>query len=191
MSDAIWQTLQGRQLALYPECAVLENELERKSCCDKKVKSIAGRNFCYTDIIYNAGEFDKCKNTDVVEIFKCCEDLDMGNKDYAFDCQAELTKAGCTSKDDCTANYKTGLEAYTKYKKSLEPSLPLDPPVVIEEAVTDKIWFKIVVYGVVALLGSGLIFFLICVIKTKCGKNPFRKNSNNIVKDQIEFVTAT
>ena len=126
-----------------------------------------------------------------MEVFKCCENLDVGNKDYAFDCQAELTKAGCTSKDDCTINYKTGLEAYMKYKKSLEQSLPLDPPVVIEEAVTDKIWFKIVVYGVVALLGSGLIFFLICVIKTKCGKISFRENSNSTVQDQIEFVTAT
>jgi len=35
LPNAIWQTVDGRQLTLYPDCAVLKNEFDRKSCCDK------------------------------------------------------------------------------------------------------------------------------------------------------------
>ena len=115
-ANTILLALQGRRLTVYPDCASIKNESDRKSCCNKVVVSAAGRKFCYADIIYNSTEFDTCKNADVVEIFKCCEALDSGNKNYAYNCQAELTKSDCTTTEVCTANYKKGLEVYLKYK---------------------------------------------------------------------------
>ena len=128
-----------------------------------------------------------CKSTDVVEIFKCCETKEAGNKNYAYNCQAELTKAGCTTTDVCTANYKKGLEAYQLYKKNIEAQ----PPAVVEEVVTDKIWFKIVVYGLVPLVGILLIVLLVWAYTTKCGKQPCRKNKSVITKTTSGSIRKT
>ena len=115
-----WQTLHGRQLAVYPDCANLK-EIEMKSCCDKEVRSVAGREFCYDEnIIYDAKEIVKCRDTDVVVVFKCCETLALGDKDFAYKCQSELTKSDCITTAVCIANYKTGLQKYLKYKQDLE-----------------------------------------------------------------------
>ena len=46
-----------RELALYPECAIKRLELERQECCDLVVKSTAGRQFCYDDLLYPENTF--------------------------------------------------------------------------------------------------------------------------------------
>jgi len=125
LPDTILLRFHERNLAVYPHCANL-NELDMKSCCDKDVLSAAGREFCYNENrIYNPKEYDKCKNTDVVEVFKCCETLEVGNKYYAYQCQSELTKSDCTTNEACATNYKTGLEKYLRNKMDLE-ALPLE-----------------------------------------------------------------
>ena len=65
-----------RQLNLFPECAELKEFLARKTCCDQRVKSAAGREYCYNDVIYDPEEFADCESvdnrSDVIQVFKCC-----------------------------------------------------------------------------------------------------------------------
>ena len=46
-----------RELALYPDCAVIKEKTSRFECCDLAVKSTAGRSYCYNDILYPEGTF--------------------------------------------------------------------------------------------------------------------------------------
>mmetsp|Transcript_35556 Transcript_35556/g.46786 ORF Transcript_35556/g.46786 Transcript_35556/m.46786 type:complete len:118 (+) Transcript_35556:16-369(+) len=80
-----------RNLALYPDCAVLQALEDREVCCDTKVKSSAGRNFCYNDVTYPDGHFSDCfHDGDVVWIFTCCEDVGGTNLSKAYSCKQEL-----------------------------------------------------------------------------------------------------
>ena len=46
-----------RQLALFEECSVIQNRTEREACCDKKVESAGGRDFCYNEITHDEDKF--------------------------------------------------------------------------------------------------------------------------------------
>ena len=69
-----------------------------------------------------------------------------------------------------------------KYKKDIEVS----PVVVAQEAVKDKLWFKIVVYGVVPLVGILLIVLLVWGRITRCGKRPCRGDKKVVAKTTMD-----
>ena len=73
-----------RHLQLYPECAVLQDDAYRRICCDDAVQSVAGRDFCFSQVIRAEGTFDECKDQNdngelspesIVKVFKCCDIL--------------------------------------------------------------------------------------------------------------------
>ena len=72
-----------------------------------------------------------------------------------------------------------------KYKKDIE----VPPVVVAQEAVKDKLWFKIVVYGVVPLVGILLIVLLVWGRMTRCGKRPCR-GDKKIAASQFRVTTT-
>ena len=64
-----------RNLAVYPECAQLQEISFRKVCCDLKRLSAAGLDFCYNDIIHEEGTFVDCVyEDDPIKSFGCCAD---------------------------------------------------------------------------------------------------------------------
>ena len=80
-----------RSLALYPECAVLQELEFRTTCCDTKVKSAAGREFCYNDIIYPEKTFEDCYHDgDETKTFECCDELAGANLSKGYSCKEEL-----------------------------------------------------------------------------------------------------
>jgi len=91
----------------------MTDETERQECCDGKVKSAAGREFCFYDIIHAEGTFEKCDFPTYVEMFECCEKLGEGNKSLEFDCKTELPGGGgeCETQEECYENYQKGVEA--------------------------------------------------------------------------------
>ena len=76
-----------RNLALYPECAIIQEAADRYDCCDLAVASAAGRSFCYNEIIHEEGVFDDCDLGDQDINDACCEDLSYGDPYWAYDCQ--------------------------------------------------------------------------------------------------------
>ena len=77
-----------RNLALYPECAALQEQTHRMTCCDTKVKSTAGREFCYNDVIYAENHFDDCFfDNDEAETFKCCDEFGGINLSLGYSCK--------------------------------------------------------------------------------------------------------
>ena len=42
-------------------------EAERQACCDARVVSASGREFCYNDLIHPPGKFDECKGEDPID----------------------------------------------------------------------------------------------------------------------------
>ena len=77
----------SRHLALYPECAVIQEATDRYACCDLAVSSPSGRDFCYNEIIHEEGVFEDCDLGDTVINAACCDDLSQGNQYWAFDCK--------------------------------------------------------------------------------------------------------
>ena len=77
-----------RNLALYPECAMLQKLTHRVTCCDTKVKSVAGREFCYSDVIYADDKFDECFfDDDDLRTFQCCDDFGGINLSLSYSCK--------------------------------------------------------------------------------------------------------
>ena len=67
--------VQNRYLAVYPECAELQELSFRKVCCDQKGLSAAGVDFCYNEIIHEEGTFDDCVYEDEpIKSYSCCTD---------------------------------------------------------------------------------------------------------------------
>ena len=110
-------SLQLRRLALYPECSALQILAQRQSCCDEKVQSLAGREFCYSQVDREEGLFEECDIKDWVEMFDCCDNLSGGDIQLAYDCKVGLDGGGYCPPDDeerCKKNYLTGVEAIEK-----------------------------------------------------------------------------
>ena len=95
------------------------SDADRQACCDSKVQSDAGREYCYFDVIYQAGLFDECEAPTFVEVFECCETLSKGEKNMEFDCKFSLNGEGYCPKDDedrCERNYLRGVEIFEAHK---------------------------------------------------------------------------
>lgn len=73
--EAHYPLFKFRQLAIYPECAVLVEKGERYACCNKLGLSLSGVDFCYEEIIYQEGKFDECSFDSYFETFRCCSEL--------------------------------------------------------------------------------------------------------------------
>ena len=39
-----------RQLAVFEECAAIQDRTKREACCDKNVEDEGGRDFCYKEL---------------------------------------------------------------------------------------------------------------------------------------------
>ena len=98
-----------RRLAIYPECAVIRDEAEKKVCCDGKVQSTAGRQFCYNEVEFPEGTFDVCNTIakdSHVQLYNCCDQFANGNRSVIFDCmtaiQPDVAKR-CTTIEECEA----------------------------------------------------------------------------------------
>ena len=96
-----------RSLAIYPQCAVIEEDIKRFECCDFYVKSDAGRDFCYSDIIHAEDAFARCDLRTYTKMFDCCEDLADGDQDLMFDCRTSLPGGGICRPEmiPCQQNY--------------------------------------------------------------------------------------
>lgn len=92
MIDNDWSAIESltddtRNLAVYPECAVIQAKVSRYECCDEAVKSTAGRKFCYNEVTYPEKTFIECSEGDVVQKFTCCDDIAEGDQSYAYECK--------------------------------------------------------------------------------------------------------
>ena len=96
-----------RRLALYPECAVMTKLTERRFCCQQKVKSEAGRDYCYNDVIWPENTFLSCAytKTNPISAFNCCDNMSRGNLYMAYDCKVE------TIGEERTAEHQEALDA--------------------------------------------------------------------------------
>ena len=92
---------------------MIESEYKRQECCDEKVVSVAGREFCYADIIHAENTFAKCDIADFVEMFSCCDKLAKGDESLAYDCKVSLPGGGtcdvAKNPELCIENYRLGL----------------------------------------------------------------------------------
>ena len=108
--------------ALYPECAALQDLTERQACCDERVLSKAGREFCYSQVERDANQFKDCDIKNFVEMFACCDNLAEGDKNLAFDCKKGLDGGGkCPEGDEeaCERNYLYGVRVVDEYNQKL------------------------------------------------------------------------
>ena len=87
---------------LYPECAVIVDSYQRKTCCDTKVVSSAGREFCYSQMVHPEGTFNDCESKeDLSSAFDCCEEYAGDDKSLAFDCKSTYRQDDCTDAEQC------------------------------------------------------------------------------------------
>ena len=100
-----------RNLALFVECALMQEQSDRVICCNERVQSAAGRDFCYTDVIYSEDAFAECDEPTFSAMFACCTDLAKGNLDLEYDCRTSLPGGGqCLAQQiPCVDNYVTGM----------------------------------------------------------------------------------
>ena len=78
----------------------MQDDTERQACCEEKVQSTAGREFCFADIIHPEGTFDTCDLATTLDKFECCTTLAQGDQSLEFDCQSTLTVN--TADGECT-----------------------------------------------------------------------------------------
>jgi len=97
----------------------LSDETARKACCDTKVKSTAGRDYCFNDIVHPAGRFDSCRSVgaDPVKVFTCCDNLGGDDLYLAYDCKVE----------------RIGLAAVDKHIKALKATLYPDCAIIAND----------------------------------------------------------
>lgn len=114
-----------RNLAIYPQCAVIQEDLKRFECCDIYVQSQAGRDFCYSDIIHEQDAFAKCDFDTYAKMFDCCEELANGDLDLKFDCRTSLPGGGICRPEmiPCHQNYQNGLAIVSAEKFKVEQEL--------------------------------------------------------------------
>ena len=150
---------------VHSKCATIQDETERKACCDgiESLKSAAGRDFCYHDIIHAEGTFQTCLDMDATDyqaVFDCCEDHAKGNKNIAFDCEQEVLQGQCFSVEECISK-----PAQPKDKASSDSADDVDSSV-------DGMMVANLIN--VSILAIAIIALIIWACKTKCGKKPFR-----------------
>ena len=98
---------QTRKLALFPECAAVLNDIAaKKECCDFRVASVAGRDFCYNEVTHTSQTFNACNFDTVIAMFGCCEDKFKDNQYLEYDCKTNLVgnDVACTG-DACYEKY--------------------------------------------------------------------------------------
>ena len=86
--------IERRKLVLYPECGVLSEFYQRKTCCDVRVRSDAGRNYCYHDLLHGDDKFHSCEGlgspNDFFPVFECCDELSDDDMTLAFSCKLNM-----------------------------------------------------------------------------------------------------
>ena len=89
----------------------MPHQSDREVCCDGKISTPAGRDFCYNEIIYSDVHFKECDFPTYSQMFACCDDFGKGDQQLIYDCKTNLPGGGtCNDEADCKNNYKIGLE---------------------------------------------------------------------------------
>ena len=158
---------------MFPECAELDEFRERKNCCDTKVKSAAGREFCYNDVVHEEAKFSQCTKlssgaTDFVSVFDCCDKLSGGSQTLSFDCKLHAMQSDCTGVFECK-------QLVFQRQQSFQ--------IILAQRMIDKesnqnnggleVWQILVYFTLLPLI---IIPVLVWAAKTKCGANPCFKS---------------
>ena len=146
-----------RNLALYPECANEQDLSLRQACCDGKVQSAAGREFCYNEITHAVGTFAKCDFPTYTAMFECCEETYADNQYLEFDCKTNLPGGGDCVGNDCFDNYTEAVKEVEAEKTTItvkdDDDDGMDPAIIVVIALTPL-----------------LLLLLFISIKTRCFK---------------------
>ena len=90
--EAVDKHIKALKATLYPDCAIIANDVLRKTCCEAKIESAAGRDFCLNQIVHATNKFDSCRAEPLVleTVYSCCDTLGGTNNYLGFDCKVDV-----------------------------------------------------------------------------------------------------
>lgn len=169
-----------RSLAVYEECAVMQELAYRQDCCDLKVKSKANRDFCYNEVIYPEDEFKLCAQiNDLVNKFACCDFKSNGDDFMAEACKKKTREDECSTEAECLQEYKNDLE-YVKQARREEMLRQKKEQVANSK---EEYMTPFMVFIIIFVPAFCTLFYLYFAYTSKCFREPipcFRKKEDEL-----------
>ena len=164
-----------RQLAVFEECASINDRTEREACCDKNVDNEGGREFCYKELNPDKDKFFECDEPSYADMHECCDKFAEGDEDLAYHCKTSLPGEGkCFDVISCKENYDKAL-------RWIEHDRRFRELVLNRREGAGKTDFR--GYSIVGVLFLGLCIAVLCTVYRRKKREEAARKSKTLTEE--------